>query len=69
MTENDRVFLKKRAKKHKLLKSILRNDKIINFIYKHNDCKILKLYIFVAYDLIDNGLSHYFKLIYKKIFK
>ncbi|WP_343338756.1 hypothetical protein TPELB_09650 [Terrisporobacter petrolearius] len=67
--EEEKNFSKKRSGKHWNLKCKLRNPNLINFLERNGETKISKVYIFIAYDLLDCGLLYFFSKVFRKIIK
>lgn len=69
-TEEERKYKKERQKKIKTwkwkLQCKLRNPKLINYAESNKDNFMIKIYMFIVYDLIENGISYYIKRWTKK---
>lgn len=68
-TDEPNFNFKKRDWKDTKLKQFLRKTTRMNFIETHTPKKVSKAYMFIAYDLLENGILYYFKKIIKKITK
>lgn len=69
-TEDERKHKKERQKKAKTwkwkLQCKLRSPKVLNYAENNRDKLIIKIYLFVVYDLIENGIYYYIKRWIKK---
>ena len=61
LNSSDKVVHKNYSKASWKFKSVLRNPKMLNFIEKHSNSKVMKLYMFFVYDLLDFGVVHFLK--------
>lgn len=59
-------FASSRRGKNWKLKCFVRNPKLINWLERNGETKISKLYIFCAYDLLDNGPVYFIKRTFNK---
>ena len=51
------------------IKCTLRNPTFIHYFDRHRGTRREKIYVFIAYDFLDNGLLHYIRRIFGKIFR
>ena len=59
---NDRdESLKNRVYKDKYIKRKLRDPKVINFFEKYMPNKLLDMYVFFSYDILENGVMYFLK--------
>ena len=58
---------KSRVGKWWKLKCKLRNPSVINFLERNGETKISKMYVFLAYDLLDNGIVYFIKRFKNKL--
>ena len=66
---SDREFQNKRRNRFWKLKCWLRNPDIINRLERNGENGLSKIYIFFAYDFLDNGLAYFIKLFLRKVLK
>ena len=64
--EASREFQKERREKGWKLKRFLRNPNVMNWLERNGETKISKLYVFLTYDLLDNGPMYFIKRVLKK---
>lgn len=64
--ENDRQFQNTRRNRFWKLKCLMRNPRLINWLERNGETKISRMYVFLAYDLLDNGPMYFIKRILKK---
>ena len=64
--ESDKEFQNKRRNKLWKLKCFLRNPKLVNWLERDGETRISKIYIFISYDLLDNGLVYFIKRLLRK---
>lgn len=64
--EASREFQKERREKGWKLKRFLRNPNVMNWLERNGETKISKLYVFLTYDLLDNGPIYFLKRIWKR---
>lgn len=68
-TEASYHFHKRRIGKYWQLKSFLRNPAVINWLERNGETLISRLYVFCAYDLLDNGPIYFAKRLIRKVAK
>ena len=64
--EESRQFQNRRREKGWKLKRFLRNPKVMNWLERNGETKFSKLYVFLTYDLLDNGPVYFVKRMLKK---
>ena len=62
----DPNFIKK-PYKYSRIKSALRNESIFNFLERYFSYKIVDIYTFFVYDVMDNGAIYFLKRYLKKV--
>lgn len=62
-------FANSRRGKNWKLKCFVRNPNLINWLERNGETKVSRLYVFCAYDLLDNGLVYFIKRAAGKIKK
>ncbi len=67
--EEEWQFRNKRRGKFWKLKRWLRNPELINWLERDGQTTLSKAYVFIAYDLLDNGIWYFVKRLVKKIFQ
>lgn len=67
--EGDWQLQDKRRGRFWKLKCWLRNPKLINRLERNGQTVLSKVYVFISYDLLDNGIWYFVKRLLKKIFK
>lgn len=67
-TEEEFKASKARTNKYWKLKCFLRNPNLINRLERKGPTKISKLYVFLAYDFLDNGCIYFLKRCFKRFF-
>ncbi|MGO5163484.1 glycosyltransferase family 32 protein [Fusicatenibacter saccharivorans] len=67
--EDDRQFQNTRRNRFWKIKCLMRNPELINCLERNGETKISKIYVFLAYDFLDNGPMYFIKRIFKKIIK
>lgn len=65
--EEEKVFQKGRRNRFWKLKYCLRNPEFINWLERKGETKLSKIYVFFAYDFLDNGIKYFAKRFYSKI--
>lgn len=64
--EESKQFQIRRRGKNWKFKRFLRNPKLMNWLERNGETKFSKLYVFLTYDLLDNGLAYFLKRIWKR---
>jgi len=67
--EDDYTFSKQREGRLWRMKCFLRNPFVINFLERNGETRLSKIYVFLAYDFLDNGPIYFVKRFLKKILK
>lgn len=61
--------IKKKPYKDTKTRRVLRSPKAFSYVEKLNNKKITYIYTFLVYDLLDNGITYYFRRVLRKLKK
>ncbi|WP_173553372.1 glycosyltransferase family 32 protein [Sharpea azabuensis] len=64
--EESKQFQIRRRGKNWKFKRFLRNPELMNWLERNGETKFSKLYVFLTYDLLDNGLAYFLKRVWKR---
>lgn len=64
--EESRQFQLERREKGWKLKRFFRNPTVMNWLERNGETKISKIYVFITYDLLDNGPVYFVKRLIKR---